>query len=128
MKNTQVNLKPRKSWSTTLILACVLSLNPPSNPYPEIIWWQSCFLLKFFFFLQKNFWLHFSWNSLWYIPPEFKLLQLVVVVLFFLIFTFWPCHVPHGILVSQSGMNPCPMQWNHRVLTTGPPEEALLFF
>ena len=38
---------------------------------------------------------------------------------------FWLCHVVCGILLSRSGRNLCPLQWNHRALTTGLPGNSL---
>lgn len=92
MKNTQVNLKPRKSWSTTLILACVLSLNPPSNPYPEIIWWPSCFLLKFFFFSAKEFLIAFFLKFCMIYPPRVQVTA--VGCCCFVFFNFYFLTVP----------------------------------
>ena len=34
-------------------------------------------------------------------------------------FSFWLCCEACGILVPQSGIEPMPLQWKHRVLTTG---------
>ena len=34
---------------------------------------------------------------------------------------FWPYHVACKILVPDHVLNPCPQQWTHRILTTGPP-------
>ena len=46
-------------------------------------------------------------------------------LLFFvcLFLLFWPRHVACGFLVPQPGIEPVatPLQWKHRVLTTGPP-------
>ena len=36
-------------------------------------------------------------------------------------FFFWP----HGLW--DQGLNPCPLHWKHRVLTTGPPGKSLMF-
>ena len=42
---------------------------------------------------------------------------------------FWPYCMACGISVPQPGIKPCPLQWKHRVLTTGPPgkSQGLLF-
>ena len=45
---------------------------------------------------------------------------------FFFFFTFWPHHMTCGILVQDQGSNAHFLEWNHRVLTTGPPEKSLL--
>ena len=37
----------------------------------------------------------------------------------FLFLIFWLCHAACTILVSQLGMEPVPLQWKSRVLTTG---------
>ena len=42
-----------------------------------------------------------------------------------LIFFFWPCHTACGTLVPNQGLNLGPCQWEHRVLTTGPPGNSL---
>ena len=34
---------------------------------------------------------------------------------------FFFCHTACGILIPQPGIKPCPLYWNHGVLTTGPP-------
>ena len=44
-------------------------------------------------------------------------------------FCFLPCHMACEILVPQPGdqvSNPCPLQWKHGVLTTGPPGKSLI--
>ena len=38
---------------------------------------------------------------------------------------FWPCRVACGILGPRQGSNLHPLQWKHRVLTTGPPGKSL---
>ena len=46
-----------------------------------------------------------------------------------LLLFIWPCHVACGIIVPQQGLNPYPLQWKHRVLTTGQPGKSLnLYF
>jgi len=42
-------------------------------------------------------------------------------LLFFILFIFWPCQVTCEILVPDQGSNPCPLNWQCGVLTTGPP-------
>ena len=49
-----------------------------------------------------------------YISPEELLSQRLYS------FFFWPYHMACGILIPQSGIEPRPLQWEHRVLTTGP--------
>ena len=44
-----------------------------------------------------------------------KLYFLREVFFFFFIFTYWPHHAAHGILVPQAGMDPSPLQWKHGV-------------
>lgn len=41
-------------------------------------------------------------------------------------FVFWPCCVARDML-SQPGIKPGPLQWERRILTTRPPENATLF-
>lgn len=49
------------------------------------------------------------------------------IISYLLIYLFRPCHKVWGILVPLPGMNPCPRQWNRRVLTTGPLGNSLKF-
>ena len=35
-------------------------------------------------------------------------------------FFFLPYHIAYGILVPQLGIEPMPLRWKHRLLTTGP--------
>ena len=44
---------------------------------------------------------------------------------FTIFFFFWPRHVACRILVSRSGSNPGPWQWEHGILTTGPPGNSV---
>ena len=37
---------------------------------------------------------------------------------------FWLCHAAYEILVPQPGMSQHPLHWQHRVLTTGPPQKS----
>ena len=46
----------------------------------------------------------------------------------FFFFFFWPCHVAHGILVPQSGTEPCLLHWKHGVLTTESPGKSQKIF
>lgn len=46
-----------------------------------------------------------------------------IFVNFFL--TFWPHHMTCGIY-SGPGSNAHLLEWNHRVLTNGPPEKSLI--
>ena len=49
-------------------------------------------------------------------------------ILLLLLF-FWLHHLAGRILVPNQGLNPGPLQWKHRVLTTAPPGNSLnLFF
>ena len=43
-------------------------------------------------------------------------------------FLFWLYRMACGILVPQPGLNLCPQQRKHRVLTAGPPGNFLLIF
>ena len=43
--------------------------------------------------------------------------------LFFFLFS-WLSHMACGMLVSQQELNPCPLHWKHRVLTTGLPGKS----
>ena len=47
-----------------------------------------------------------------------------------LFFTFWLCLEARGILVPRPGIEPVPLQWKHRVPTTGPSGKSCtyLFF
>ena len=45
---------------------------------------------------------------------------------FFFFFTLWLCHAACGILVTWPGTEPRPLNWEHRVLATGPP--GMTFF
>ena len=50
---------------------------------------------------------------------------------FCLFVVFGCCREACGILVPQPGINPCPLHWEHRVLTTGQPgksREQFLWF
>ena len=38
---------------------------------------------------------------------------------------FWPCHTACGILVPQLEIEPVPLHWKCRVLTTGLPGASL---
>ena len=40
----------------------------------------------------------------------------------------WLCHAACGIIVPQAGIEPGPLQWEHRVLTTGLPEVPMSFY
>ena len=46
----------------------------------------------------------------------------------FFLFFFWCQGVEFGILGPQPGSNPCPLQWKHIILTTGPPGKSLVPF
>ena len=46
---------------------------------------------------------------------SFLKLFLKRTIFFVFIFTYWPHHVAHGILVPQPGMDPSPLQWKHGV-------------
>ena len=48
---------------------------------------------------------------------------------FFLIANFWgAAHAPCGILIPQPGLNPHPLEWEHGILTTGPPGKSLQLY
>ena len=36
------------------------------------------------------------------------------------------CHMAGGIIVHPPGIEPVPLQWKYRVLTTGPPGKSLI--
>ena len=40
------------------------------------------------------------------------------------LFIFWPCPKARRILAPQPGIEPVPLHWKHRVLTTGLPERT----
>ena len=58
-------------------------------------------------------------------PPLFPYLSLVFIsaslFLYIIFIIFWPHHEACGTFVHYPGMEACPLQWTHRVLTTGPP-------
>ena len=37
---------------------------------------------------------------------------------------FLPCSTARGISVTRPGMEPMPLNWEHGILTTGPPEKS----
>ena len=45
---------------------------------------------------------------------------LLLLVLIFFFFKFWPHSAVGRILVPGAGIEPLPLQWNHRVLTSRP--------
>ena len=54
-------------------------------------------------------------------PQILKSWRLLQEKHFCLFVCFWPHSVAWGILVPWPGIEPVPLQWKHRVLTTGPP-------
>ena len=53
------------------------------------------------------------------------LLLLLLLLLFYLFIYFFGCTVRHlGSHFPDQGLNPCPVQWKHGVLTTGPPGKS----
>ena len=48
----------------------------------------------------------------------------IILIVILSIFIFWLCHGACGILVPQPGIEPTPLQWKHRVPTTGWPGKS----
>ena len=42
----------------------------------------------------------------------------------FVVVVVWLCLIAGRILVPDKGLNLCPLQWKHGVLTTGPPGKS----
>ena len=52
--------------------------------------------------------------------------SLVRLIIYYL-FIYWQLHhTACGILVPDQVSNPCPLQWKHRILTTGQPGKSLI--
>ena len=54
----------------------------------------------------------------------FSLLPWQISSSIFFFFSFWLCQTAFRILVPDQGSNLCPLQWKHRVLTTGSPGKS----
>ena len=61
-------------------------------------------------------------------PPAlfFNIVSAILVVLPFHIYFILFCHAMQhlGSFFPDQGLNPCPLHWKHRVITTGPPGKS----
>ena len=48
----------------------------------------------------------------------------VIIIFLFCFLATWCSHGPYGILVPQSGFEPCPLKWKCRVLNDKPPGKS----
>ena len=71
-----------------------------------------------FYFLGLEFYFYWCIIHIWFLSLKLDN--------GFSFFFFWPHHGTHGLLVSWQGSKPCPLQWECRVLTTGPPGSLVI--
>ena len=60
--------------------------------------------------------------------PSLSMWKLATPIVLLIKTIFWGGHAgQHEILLPQTGMNLCPLQWKHEVLATGPPGNSSSF-